>query len=218
MTPETNTTAPFVPPAPGKESVTVMNRREALRRIAYLMGGTLIVSNAFVHGTRLEAKATAPGFSKDERVLMDEIAETIIPATDTPGAKAAGVGAFMAMTVADCYNDAHHALFHAGLKQVNEASQKRFGKSFVASTAAQRTELLNALDVEQKDVQLKKGPAEIPHYFRLLKELVLVGYFTSEIGATKALRYVETPGRLDGNVPYKKGDRAWFVPASRGLQ
>ena len=54
-----------------------------------------------------------------------------------------------------------------------------------------------------------KKVEEPPHYFRMMKELTLLGFFTSEIGSTKALRYVETPGSFDGDVPYKKGDRAW---------
>jgi hypothetical protein len=56
----------------------------------------------------------------------------------------------------------------------------------------------------------KYVPADIPnHYFRMMKELTLLGYFTSEVGATKALRYIETPGHYDGCMPYKKGDKAW---------
>jgi hypothetical protein len=197
-----------------------MTRREALTRIAYLMGGTLIATGPFLAGTRLEGKPplAAAGFTKDDLALMDEIGETIIPTTDTPGAKAAHIGAFMALMVADCYDDAHQTLFQVGLKKIDETSHARFGKSFRQASPAQRTDLLNALDVEQKDVQRKKNWDELPHYFRLVKELTLVGYFTSEIGASQTLSYVEIPGRLDGNVLYKKGDRACFTPPSRSLQ
>ena len=52
-----------------------------------------------------------------------------------------------------------------------------------------------------------KGP--VPHYFTLMKQLTLFSFFTSEVGATKALRYVSIPGRYDGDMPYQKGDRAW---------
>lgn len=195
-----------------------MSRREALARIAYLMGGTLIASEAFLSGTPLRAAGALPTFSKDDVSLMDEIGETIIPATNTPGAKATGIGAFMAMMVRDCYDDAHQILFQSGLKKVDEASHQRFGKAFRDATPAQRTELLTALDVEQKDVQRKKAKEDLPHYFRLMKELALVGYFTSEIGQNQALRYMEVPGKFDGNFPYKKGDRAFATLATRGLQ
>ena len=77
------------------------------------------------------------------------------------------------------------------------------------SSAQERTSFLTALDTQQKAYMDTKKSEEPPHYFRMMKELTLLGFFTSEIGSTKALRYVETPGSFDGDVPYKKGDRAW---------
>ena len=73
----------------------------------------------------------------------------------------------------------------------------------------QRTALLRDLDAEQKEYMAKKEPEAPSHYFRMMKELTMLGFFTSEVGATQALRYVETPGRYDGCADYKKGDRAW---------
>jgi hypothetical protein len=73
----------------------------------------------------------------------------------------------------------------------------------------ERHQLLVELDAEQKAFQEKKKAEELPHYFRLMKELTLWGFFTSEVGATKALRYVAVPGKYEGCVDYKKGDKAW---------
>ena len=73
--------------------------------------------------------------------------------------------------------------------------------------------MLSALDREQAAQEKKRG--ETPHYFAMMKELTLLGYFSSETGCTKALRYAETPGAYDGDVPYHKGDRAWFDPTRR---
>ena len=114
-----------------------------------------------------------------------------------------------------------------GISKLDDASQKKFSSKFMSITPQQRTDLLVDLDKEQKEYTAKrnkdvdadrlkhkdekdyKGP-EIPnHYFRMMKELTLLGYFTSEIGATKALRYIAVPGHYDGNLPYKKGDKAW---------
>jgi hypothetical protein len=195
----------------------IMSRREALTRIALLMGGTLIATDAFLYGTPVPGKTAALALTPDTLSLMDEIGETIIPTTNTPGAKAAGISAFMATAVADCYDDVHQQLFQEGLKKIDELSQQRFQNSFRAATPAQRTELLTGLDAEQQEFQHRKTNEEPPHPFRLIKELVLVGYFTSEIGANQALRYIEVPGRFDGNVTYKKGDPVWFVPPSRNL-
>ncbi|PZA18701.1 gluconate 2-dehydrogenase subunit 3 family protein, partial [Modestobacter versicolor] len=81
---------------------------------------------------------------------------------------------------------------------LNDASQKKNGKSFIESTAEQRHELLVALDKEAKEYQQSKKPEDPNHYFRMMKELTLLGFFTSEVGATKALRYVAVPGKYEG--------------------
>ena len=91
---------------------------------------------------------------------------------------------------------------------------KANNKSFVRATPAQRLALLEQLDREQKafmdakdkDTARKDEPS---HYFRMMKELTLLGYFTSEIGYTQAMRYQETPGRWDPCAPYAKGEKAW---------
>jgi hypothetical protein len=78
-------------------------------------------------------------------------------------------------------------------------------------TPEQRKELLNELDKEQKDYAKNKKKEDPAHYFTMMKQLTLLGYFTSEPGATKALRYVAVPGRFDACIPYKKGDKAWAL-------
>ena len=96
-----------------------------------------------------------------------------------------------------------------GLKKIDELSEKKFSKSFEKVTAAQRTELLQALDKEQKEYQATKTEEAPSHYFRMMKELSVLGYFSSKEGATQALRYLPVPGKYDGAYPYKKGDKAW---------
>ena len=140
---------------------------------------------------------------------MNEIADTILTATRSPGAKAAKVGDFMAVMVLDCYEEPNQKIFMDGLKKIDELSDKKYNKSFVEADPKQRTELLTELDKEQKAYQDKKGKDDPSHYFRMMKETTLLGYFTSKEGATQALRYIAVPGRYDGNVPYKKGDKAW---------
>ena len=77
-------------------------------------------------------------------------------------------------------------------------------------STASRTAFLNELDREQKAYTDKKTSDQPPHYFRMMKELTILGYFSSEIGCTQAVRFIEVPGRYDGAAPYKKGDRAFF--------
>jgi hypothetical protein len=186
-----------------------MNRREAVLRIALLMGGAMVGSQVLLRGQSLPDKKAA-GFTDDDRALLDEIGDTIIPATDIPGAKAVAIGAFMTMMVDDCYSDREHAVFAEGLRRIDEACRAKCGKSFMEATAAERTALANELDAEQRAQHAKKAKDEPPHYFRMMKELTVLGFFSSEIGCTKAVRYIEVPGRYDGDVPYTKGERAWY--------
>lgn len=189
-----------------------MNRREALSSVALLLGGTIIGAEAFLSGcTNTDKNIGAAGlnFSPDDISFLDEVGETIIPATSTPGAKEAKIGEFMKTIVTDCYEPKDQQIFLDGMKKLDEASKKKNGKSFLAANPQERHDLLVDLDKEQKDYMSKKKPEDPSHYFRMMKELTLWGYFTSEVGATKALRYIAVPGKYEGCIPYKKGDKAW---------
>lgn len=202
-----------------------MNRRDAMARVALIMGGALIGGDYLLSGCTADTdnkKETTKTKSADKappklaEVLdakqisfLNEVGETILPATKTPGAKAANVGSFMAVMVRDCYLPKDQKIFVDGLTKLDEAAKKQGGKDFLSLDAAQRTKLLTALDAEQKQYSKTKTLEQPNHYFRMFKELTLLGFFTSEAGATQALRYTPVPGKYDGNVPYKKGDRAW---------
>lgn len=188
-----------------------MNRREAITRVGLLLGGTIVGMNLFLQGCKNEEDAKEVVFSDDDIRYLDEIADTILPETNTPGAKAAGVGPFMALMVKDCYTADDQRVFYTGLNGLKKDFYKKYKTDFLEASAEQRHEFLVALDEEQKEYMRNKKPEESAHYFRMMKELTLLGYFTSEVGATQALRYVETPGRYDGCIPYTKGDRAWAL-------
>ena len=185
-----------------------MNRREAVQHISLLLGGTIVGSTFFLNGCKTSTDKKA-AFTTDDVAYLDEVADTILPTTKTPGAKAAKVGSFMTVMVNDCYTEDEQKIFHDGMKKLNDLSKKTYDKSFIESSPQQKHDLLVQLDKEQKDFMQKKKPEDPSHYFRMMKELTLLGYFTSEIGCTQARRYVEVPGRFDGCVPYKKGDKAW---------
>jgi len=185
-----------------------MNRREAITAVAWLMGGTLISAEMLVSCTT-KAKDVSDLFKPEQIAFLNEVGDTILPTTSTPGAKAANVGEFVAVMVRDCYTPEDQKVFLEGITKLNKASDDKFGKDFMELDAKQRTTLLTALDAEQKEHQRSKAPEDPNHYFRMMKELTLLGYFSSEIGATQALRYDPVPGRYDGCMPYKKGDRAW---------
>lgn len=192
-----------------------MNRREALQRFSLLIGGSLLGADSLlaknVDWDALEDAPDSKGiglFSKSQIKLMNEIADTILPETGTPGAKAAKVGQFIAVIVSDCYEPADQKIFTEGLAQLQVLCKQKTGKSFVKCSPQQRLDFLKVLDQEQKAYYKSKKPSDPPLYFRQMKDLTLLGYFTSEVGATQALRYLPVPGRYE-TIDYKKGDRAW---------
>jgi hypothetical protein len=185
----------------------VINRRDAIVKLAVLMGGTMV-------GPRLlqgawDANAADPAATPEGLALLDEIGETIIPATATPGAKAVKIGAFISMMIRECYESVDQAAFRTGVGQLAENFRAKHGRAFEGAPAADRTAFLNELDREQRTYTAKKKVGEPAHYFRVLKELTILGYFSSEVGSTQALRFLEVPGAYNGSLPYKKGDRAW---------
>jgi len=185
-----------------------MDRRDALQHISLLLGGTIVGSTFFLDGCKSNTGKEA-AFTEDDIAYLDEIADTILPTTKTPGAKAAKTGAFMTVMVNDCYEEKDQKIFHDGMNKLNDFSKRTYDKSFMESSSRQKHDLLVQLDKEQKEYMNNKKKEDPSHYFRMMKELTLLGYFTSEIGCTQARRYIETPGRFEGCVPYKKGDRAW---------
>jgi hypothetical protein len=182
-----------------------MDRKEAVQYISLLLGGSLVGANSFLSGCKMADKQL---FSKDDQAYLDEIAETILPETKTPGAKAAHVGQFMIVMVTDCYDEKEQMIFRQGMKKINDQSETKFGKSYLKITPDHRHELLLGIDDEQKQHMKNKKENEPVHYFRMMKELALLGYFTSKPGCTQGKRYMPVPGKYIGCVPYTKGEKA----------
>ena len=199
------------------EQVETIDRREAIKRVSAILGGVALVGGSGLLAAcgrdRPASGTTVGAFTPTDVQLLDEVADTILPETKTPGAKAARVGPFMALMVTDCYKPADQQIFRDGMQKLEQASQKANGKSFTASTPQQRLALLESLDREQKAYTDAKKHEDPAHYFRMMKELTMLGYFTSEIGYTKAMRYRESPGHFDPCTPYKTGETSWATHA-----
>lgn len=201
------------PPIPQSANAG-MDRREAIKRATALLGGLVFVGHGdlFTAVERAHARAATVRqtgtFTAQDIALLDEVADTILPDTKTPGAKAAHTGAFMALMVTDTYDDEQQATFRDGMQKLNAAG-------FMTRSPADRLAFLEQLDKDAKAHMDSRGEAQNapPHYFRQIKELTLLGYFTSEIGCTQAMRYRETPGRFDPCAPYTPGETSWAAHA-----
>ena len=106
-----------------------MERREAVQYISLLLGGTIVGGGAFLTGCKSDT-GTKANFSADDIAYLDEVANTILPDTSTPGAKAAKVGAFMTVMVNDCYEEKDQKIFHEGMTKLNDLSKKMYDNSF----------------------------------------------------------------------------------------
>lgn len=210
-----------------------MDRRELLKLVALATGGVVIGGEVFLTGCKTAGKADA-GFTAANIALLDEVGETIIPATNTPGAKAAQIGEFMKVMVTDCYTEKQQTAFTNGIAALEEACKKANSKSFMECTPQQRHDFLVSLEKEAKEFDKKRDEEDKPkkeahdkanaalpwkdqtdfewspsHYYTLMKQLTLMGFFTSKTGMTETLRHIPVPGRYDGEMPYAKGDKAW---------
>ncbi|WP_343853527.1 gluconate 2-dehydrogenase subunit 3 family protein [Algoriphagus jejuensis] len=182
-----------------------MNRRDALKSVALMMGGTMIGASALLTGCSPERQLKDLNFTPEDLAFLDEIGETIIPTTDTPGAKATKIGEFMVMMVKDCYDADQQKAFIDGLNMLSKDFKAEKGADFMEASGEDRLVYLNAMQEKFK----ASGDSREPIVINMLRDLTVLGYFSSEIGATQALRYEEVPGRYDGCMEYKKGDRAW---------
>ena len=182
-----------------------MDRRELLRMIALATGGAVVGGELFLAGCK--SKDTTAVAAENDIAFLNEVAETIIPKTTTAGAKEAEVGKFMTVMVNDCYEEADQKIFKDGMKKLDEACNKKHGHSFMKADATQRTELLISLDKEAREYMKNKKNEDPNHYFTMMKQLTLLGYFTSKPGLEQNFNYIQTPTKYDGAVPYKKGDK-----------
>jgi hypothetical protein len=179
-----------------------MNRRQSLLALSAVLGHALFPEVLARFGRALSAPAEVGVWepevlSTEQGVLLAELVETIIPATDTPGAKGARVHVFVDLVLKHCRTISEQAAFVKGLGAVASDCRARYGAEFAAAPRASREELLKRLE------------ASGDPFVQSLKELTVLGYCTSEVGATQGLAYVAVPGDYRGCVDLKPGQKGW---------
>ncbi len=189
----------------------LIGRREALRRAAMLLGGILsapAIAGVLAGCDSRSADGTWRVLTSEQGGLVATIAEHIIPETDTPGARAAGVHVFIDRMLAGHYGDEDRKRVLDGLGDLGARAQRECGRPFIRCSDDEQRALLIRLDEEA--FAPMAGRRELP-WFRMIKELTVLGYYTSEIGATQELRHVAVPERFGGCVPLTEIGRTWAV-------
>ena len=187
--------------------MTPLTRRDLLKTTTVLIGGTLVTSSTLLSacsskGGEVKLSETV-ALSLEDQQLLEEIADTLLPTTpSSPGAKAAGVGPAINLLLTDCYDTASQKRARQGLVALRAICKEQRGGTFTRLSPIEREKLLTMIDAEAT----RAGDS---HWFHLMRELSLRAYFSSEIGMTKALRYVLVPGRWTGCVPLEPGQPAW---------
>lgn len=177
-----------------------IKRREAIKRTAWIMGGVLSAPTiaGILNGCtpKPELTWTPSFFNEDQARLVMEVAETILPKTDTPGAKDLGVPGFIEEMVSIVWDEEKRNDFMQGLTQLNDACKKEMGTDFVSLDATKQKAFC-----KKKDEEAKTAPWEDKPVFWSLKELTIVGYYTTEHGATEELQYIAIPVEQHGCLP-----------------
>lgn len=199
----------------------MMNRREVLKSVAVMLGGAFSAPTLMAMDNwerKVTANAETLQLTEIQKNIVAEVAEMIIPRTNTPGAKDAGVPAFVVMMLQDCYRKPEHLSFVAGVQDLekrgflslNQQEKTKLLKTVEADTVQQ----MIAYNVKQTKMgdnedreQMKEIPKGLP-YWRLMKELTLLGYFTSEAGIKASFDYVPIPGKLE-ITKLKPGQKAF---------
>ena len=173
-----------------------MNRRDMLLLLAgtAALPDSLMALGRSVH-QRVRA-GTLRTFTAHQNETVATIAELIIPKTDTPGAREAGVPAFVDVMLAEWADDDQRKFFTEGLANVDERARAAYAKTFIACTPEQQSEILQDLDYELARLRDTKSNTS-KNFFQAMKWLTLTGYYTSEVGATAELHYRVVPGRYE---------------------
>ena len=196
---------------PPRLSHDLVDRREALRRAATFLGGVLsapAIAGVLAGCDSRGADGTWRALTSEQGKLVATVAEHIIPETDTPGARAAGVHVFIDLMLAGHYGDEDRTRVLDGLTELDARAERECGVAFIRCSTPEQRALLTRID--QEAFAPMAGPGEIP-WFRTIKELTVLGYYTSEIGATQELRHVAVPERFEGCVPLDQIGRTWAV-------
>jgi gluconate 2-dehydrogenase gamma chain len=205
----------------------MIDRRELLKRVAYLMGGAISAPAMLGVLQGCSAKKPSAGwtpefFNATQAAIVSEVAEIIIPRTDTPGAKDLGVPAFIDTMLKGAYSKADQERFVRGLEQFAQRAAQVHGKAFIELNADQQTQLVrevhDAAIQAGRDNQLDDRRENRP-FILMTKELTMLGFFTSEVGATQILQYTPVPGPYRGCVPLSEtgNGKTWATEVSQAF-
>jgi len=175
-----------------------MNRRVLIKNLVLVSGGVILLPSCLNKEEKRESRSSFKNlsFTKDQETLLGEVAETIIPETDTPGAKALGLHSFVLTMLADCYEKPEQERFIIGLNLLDNIARSDFETGFVKCTPEQKMELLRTMEAGE-------AAPEVLSFYNITKNEVIKGFLNSKLVMTELRKYELVPARYNGYFPVK---------------
>jgi gluconate 2-dehydrogenase gamma chain len=193
-----------------KNSIT---RREAIRRTGMIMGGVIFAPNLLgvLNGctARVDPNWAPELFTRSQARFVSALSDVIIPKDDTPSASQAGVPAFIESMVMDVYNAAQREMFLEGLDQFTADASAALEGDFISMTDDVKFEYTYNMNRAAMDAGRSGANNGGKPFILIFRELTILGYFTSEPGATQVLKYQPVPGEYRGCVPFEEIGKTW---------
>jgi hypothetical protein len=179
-----------------------MNRRIALKQLGFITAGVALLPGCVKEAARPASIGLKNiQISGNQEAMLAEVAETLIPATDMPGAKAMNVPQFVLRMVDDCQPIEAQKDFEKGIAEFEQAVDKKYGKSFEALSVSDRQAFLKELDVAARAEREKDNMSPVSKFYALTRRYTIQGFTSSEYVLTKVLPYNMIPGKFIGCVP-----------------
>lgn len=187
-----------------------IDRREALRKTVLIMGSALSAPTimGILDGCSVsnEPDWIPDLFDNDQAIMISEISEIMIPATDTPGARDVGVPKFIESMIRDVYSEEDRNIFMEGMTSFNSNAEKEYGRVFIELNPEQKLEFVKN---RNDDAIINSDNYDILPFILTVKELTVGGFCTSKAGATQVLKYDKVPGEYHGCIPYEEVGKQW---------
>lgn len=192
-----------------ESSKNLIDRKEALKRVSYLLGGVISAPTAlgFLNGCTA-SNGPIINFSPDQIQFLSQVSDIIIPATDTPSASEVGVPKFMDDMIYSIWDEEDRTNFLDSMSAFRKKAESDLGKPFIKASEQERTDYINK---EHEAVFGGNVDWDAPRPFIwMMKEQTIAGYFSSEEGMTQVLQYTMVPGRWDGCISFEDaGGKVW---------
>lgn len=173
------------------------SRRVAIQQLLFICAGTAILPSCLRNETKVSIPLTNIRITGDQEKMLAELAETIIPKTDTPGAKDLSAQLFVLKMVDDCFPKEKQDKFMLGMKEFETFAEKKSGSAFASCKPEQKQAVVAGLDGR------KSGEDNQSFFYQTVKQLTIQAYSSSQFYLTNIRHYKMIPGKYQGDVPLK---------------